>query len=188
MKPCSSLATTSPIQSVHGSAPRKQKNEKEEPRAVAQRHRLQLAARAVKLNDLAAVAHGDAVAVELGQQVVGHRLAQVGAPVKKGDQGAAPGKPHRRLSGGVATADDATRVRRSAGLGRAGGVEDAHALVVLEVADRQAPVVGAGGDHDGARDDLVPFLEVARVESVARLERQRRGTASPSGRRTCAPA
>ena len=90
----------------------------------------------MKLNDLAAVAHGDAVAVELGEQVVGHRLAQVGPPVKKGHQGAAAGKPHRRLSRGVAAAHDRyPGACAGAGLRRAGGVEDGQALVVLEAAD-----------------------------------------------------
>ena len=90
----------------------------------------------MKLNYLAAVAHGDAVAVELGQQVVGHRLAKVCTPVKKGHEGAAASKPHRRLPRGVATAHDRyPGACAGAGLRRAGGVEDAQALVVLEAAD-----------------------------------------------------
>ena len=48
---------------------------------VLQRDRLELAVGAVQCGDLAAIAHGDAVAVELADEVVGHRLAKVGTPV-----------------------------------------------------------------------------------------------------------
>ena len=90
----------------------------------------------MKLDDLAAVANGDAVAVELGKQVVRHRLAQVGPPVKKRHQGAAAGKPNRRLSRGVAAAHDPyPGACASVSLRRAGGVENGQALVVLEAAD-----------------------------------------------------
>lgn len=44
--------------------------------------------------DLAAVANGDAVAVELVHEVVGHRLAQVGAAVEQRHERAAAGSHH----------------------------------------------------------------------------------------------
>ncbi len=62
---------------------------------------------AVQGADFAAVADRDAVAVELLDQVVGHRLAEVGAAVQEGDQGAAAGQPDRRLRRRVAAADHA---------------------------------------------------------------------------------
>src|SRR3954454_1269390 len=50
--------------------------------AVPQRHGLQLAPRAMELGHLTAVAHGDSVTVELGKQIVGHRLPPVAPPMK----------------------------------------------------------------------------------------------------------
>ena len=89
----------------------------------------------MELGDLAAVTNGDAVAVELGEQVVGHRLAQVGPPMKKRHQGAAAGKPNRRLSRGVAAAHHSyPGACAGPGLRRAGGVEDGQALELLEAA------------------------------------------------------
>ena len=122
--------------------------------------------------DFAAVADGDAVAVELLDQVLGHRLAEVGAAVQEGDEGAAAGQPDRRLRGRVAAADDADPLAAAElPLGRAGGVEDADPLVVVEVVDRQAPVFGAGREQHRAGDDLVAFLEPDQVALLARLER-----------------
>ena len=189
MKPSSSRATTSPSQSVHGAAPRKRKRNENGSRSPS----LSVTASsspsvAVQLGDLAAVADGDAVAVELVDQVVGHRLAQVGAAVQQGDERAAAGEPDGGLPGGVAAADDAdARGAAELRLGRPGGVEDAHALVVVEAVDRQAPVLGAGGEHDGARGDLVAVLEPHDVAVRCPARARARGTASRSGRRTCAP-
>ena len=131
--------------------------------------------------DLGAVADGDAVALEVADQVVGHRLAQVGAAVQQRHERAAARQPDRGLGGRVAAADDRDAGRAAAlGLGRAGGVEDADALVGLEVGDRQAAVLGAGGQHDGARRDLLPAVEPHDVAVAAGLEREgavRRGHA-----------
>ena len=87
---------------------------------------------------------------------------------------AAARQPDRRLSRRVAAADDPDP-RRSAPLrlGRARSVEDADALVVLEVVDRQPAVVRAGGEHDGARRDLSVVLQPDDVAIGSRLERER---------------
>ena len=84
----------------------------------------------MELGDLAAVADRGTVTLELLDEVVRHRLAQVGAPVQERDERAPARQPDCSLSGGVATADH--RDPRSAAelrLGRAGRVEDARALV-----------------------------------------------------------
>jgi hypothetical protein len=60
---------------------------------------------AVERGDLAPVSNGDAVPLELVDEVVRHRLAKIGAAVEKGDERAATGEPDRRLAGGVAAAD-----------------------------------------------------------------------------------
>ena len=102
--------------------------------------------------DLAAVADGDAVALELANEVVGHRLAQVGAAVQQRDERAAAGEPDGGLAGRVAAADDAdARGAAELRLGRPGGVEDADPLVLREAVDRQAPVFGAGREQHRAR-------------------------------------
>src|SRR5262249_43778278 len=54
--------------------------------AVLERHALEAAVLTVELRDLAPVADGDAEALELADQVVRHRLGQVGAPVQQGDE------------------------------------------------------------------------------------------------------
>src|SRR4029077_4504344 len=85
--------------------------------------------RSVEGGDLTAVADGDAVALEFADEIVGHRLVQVGAAVEQRHHRAAAGEPDGGLTGGVATADD-----RDAGgaallrLGRAGCVEHAEAF------------------------------------------------------------
>ena len=102
-----------------------------------QRDRLELAVAAMQLHDLAAAAHRDAVAFELEHEVVGHRLAQVGAAVKQRHQRAAAAQPDRSLAGRVAAADDCnTRRAAELRLGRPRRVEDAEPLVLLEVGDR----------------------------------------------------
>ena len=50
--------------------------------------------------------NGDAVPLELVDEVVGHRLAEVDAAVEEGDERAATGEPDGRLAGGVTAADD----------------------------------------------------------------------------------
>ena len=60
------------------------------------------------------------------------------------------------------------------GLRRAGRVEDADPLVLIEVGHRQAPVFGAGGEQHRSRRDLVALLEPDDVAVGARLERPAR--------------
>ena len=92
---------------MHGSAPRK-RNRKEKGRCspLDQRDGLEAPVLAVECGDLASVSNGDAVPLELVDQVVGHRLAEIGAAVEEGDERAAAGEPHRSLAGGVAAPDD----------------------------------------------------------------------------------
>ena len=128
----------------------------------------------MQFRDLAAVADGHAVAFELEHEIVGHRLAQIAATMKQGDQRAAAREPHRGLARRVAAADHAN-ARRSAAL-RLGGacrVEDADALVGLEPGDGEPAVLGAGGDDDRAGADVTAVLEAHHVSIGAGLERQR---------------
>ena len=105
---------------MHGVGAEEQEQEAErDALAVHQRHRLELTLRAVQLGDLAVIAHGDAVAVEIADQVVGHRLAQVGASVHQRHQCAAARQPDRRLRRRVAAADDAD-ARAAAGCASGG--------------------------------------------------------------------
>ena len=136
---------------MHGRAPRKRKrNEKWSRVAVGERDRLEAPVGSVQLGDLAAVADDDVVALELADQVVGHRLAQVGSPVQKRDERAAAGQPDRGLAGGVAAADHGHPSRTAElRLGRAGCVEDARALVVGEI--RRAAAAGTRHRSRGRR-------------------------------------
>ena len=106
MKPLSSRATTSSSQSVQGAAPRNRNRKEKGSRSRRERDGLELAVRAVQRRDLAAVAHRDAVALELAHEVVGHRLAQVGAAMQQRHERAAASEPDGRLAGRVASADD----------------------------------------------------------------------------------
>src|SRR2546428_7218835 len=94
--------------------------------AVLERDLFEPALRSVEGGDLAAVADGDAVALEVADQIVGHRLAEVGSAVDQRDEGAAAGEPDGGLSGGVAAADDGdARGAAQLRLGWPRGVEDA---------------------------------------------------------------
>ena len=87
--------------------------------------------------DLASVSNDDAVALELVDEVVRHRLAEVGAAVEEGDERAATGEPDGGLAGGVAAADDGdARAGAELGLGRPGGVEDGQSLELGQAVDR----------------------------------------------------
>ena len=106
---------------MHGSAPRKRnRNENGQPLAALQRDRFELAVLTVQRGDLGAVAYGDAGTLELENEVVGHRLAQVGAAVEQRDECAAAREPDRGLARGVATSDDARRARRRKGCASGG--------------------------------------------------------------------
>ena len=175
MKPSSSRATASSSHSVHGQRAEEEEQERErQPLAARQRDRLELAVRAVQRGDLAAVAHGHAVALELANEVVGHRLAQVGAAVEQRHERAAAREPDRGLARRVPAADDGdARGAAELRLGRAGRVEHAEPLVLGQPLDGQAPVLRAGREQHRARGDLVTLLEPDEVASVARLERHR---------------
>ena len=146
---------------MHGNAPRKRnRNENGRRSPVLSVTASSWPSLAVQLGDLAAIANGDAVALELADEVVRHRLAQIGAAMKQRHERAAAGQPDRGLAGRVAAADHAdARGAAELRLGRPGGVEDADALVAREAVDRQAPVLRAGGDQDGARGDLVILFQ-----------------------------
>ena len=106
---------------MQGEAPRK-RNRKENGsrRAVGERHRLEPSLLAVQGRDFAAVANRDAVALELVDQVVRHRLAQVCAAVQEGDQCAATRQPDGGLRRRVAAADHADPLRGAELAPRAG--------------------------------------------------------------------
>ena len=87
-------------------AEEEEQEEKGSRSPLGERDGLELAVLAVKRGDLASVADGDAMALEVVDQVVGHRLAEVGAAVEQGVERAAAGQPDRGLAGGVAAADD----------------------------------------------------------------------------------
>src|SRR3954453_21715792 len=82
-----------------GSAEEEEEERIGETAAVGGGGGFELAVAAVQLGDFAVVADVDPVAVELADQVVGHRLAEVATPVQERDEGAAAGEPHRSLPG-----------------------------------------------------------------------------------------
>src|SRR5207244_10520319 len=127
--------------------------------AVLEPDLVEPALRSLEGGDLAAVADGDAVALEVADQIVGHRLAEVGSAVEQRDEGAAAGEPDGGLSGRVAAADDGdARGAAQLRLGRPGRVERTHALVVAQAVVWDPPVVGACGDLDGVFCDHVLLL------------------------------
>src|SRR5919201_903290 len=73
---------------------------------VLERDLFELALRSVEGGDLAAVANGNAVALEVADQVIRHRLVQVGATVEQRHERSSAGEPDGGLSGGVAAAND----------------------------------------------------------------------------------
>ena len=83
-----------------------------EPLAILERHGFEVPVGSVELTDLAAVPDGDAVALELVDQIVRHRLAQVGSTVQQRDESATAGEPDGRLAGGVSAADHDRRAMR----------------------------------------------------------------------------
>ena len=128
----------------------------------------------MQLGDLAAVAHGDAVALEIVHEVVGHRLVQVRPTVQERHERTAPREPDRGLRRRVPTTDDADAGGAAAPrLGRPGRVEDTDAFELVEARHRQTAVVGAGRQHDGSGRHLVPLLEMDDVPVDTGLERSR---------------
>jgi hypothetical protein len=129
---------------------------------------LELPGLAVELCDLAAVTNGDAVALELPHEVVGHRLVQGCVAVQKRDERASAREPDGGLAGRVSPADD--RDARSAAehlLRRPRGIEDGQALVVGEALDVEAPVLRAGREQYRAGGDLVALGEPYEVSALA---------------------
>ncbi len=174
-----------------GARQRAEEEEQERERqalAALERDRLELAVGAVERGDLAAVAHRYAVALELAHEVVGHRLAQVRSAVQQRHERAAASEPHGGLAGRVSAADDGDALGAAElRLGRPGGVEDADALVLVEVVDRAAAGTArrwrSGPRARRSRDP--PRAARRGVRSRARA--RARGTASPGARRTSAP-
>ena len=124
--------------------------------------------------DLGPVSNGDAEPLELVNEVVGHRLAEVGAAMEEGDERAAAGEPDGCLAGGVAAADDCNaRTGAEPRLGRTGGVEDRRSLELRKAVDRESAVLGARCEQDGARGDLPFALEADEVPAVSGFEGQR---------------
>ena len=160
-----------------GARQRAEEEEQERERealAIRERDCREAPVLAVKLSDLAPVADDDAVPLELTDEVVGHRLADVRPPVEKCDDRPAAGEPDGRLAGRVAAADDRDpRAGAELSLGRPGGIEDGQSLELGKPVDRETPVLGARREQDGARGDLHVVLETDEVPAVPRLERER---------------
>ena len=81
-----------------------------DPLAVAERRRLELAVGAVQLGDLAVSSDEHAGALEVVDQVVGHRLPEVGPAVEERHERATAGEPDRRLGRRVPPPTTPTRV------------------------------------------------------------------------------
>ena len=135
-----------------------------QPLAVRERHRLELAVLAVELRDLAAVADHDPRPLEVADQVVRHRLAEVGAAVEQRHQRAPAASQIAACAAELPPPTTPTRwAAAELRLRRAGGIEHGQALVVLEPVDRQAAVVGAGGDDDRPRRHLAVLVQRRRA-------------------------
>ena len=107
--------------------------------------------------------------------------------MKQRHQGASTGQPDGGLGGRVATADHAHPASGTAACLRwAGGVEDADPLELRKPLDGEAPVVGTGRDHDGARGDLIAVLDPDEVTLIVGFEGDRdvRGR-RPGGELAC---
>ena len=179
MKPSWSRATVSSSHSVQDSAQEEEQEREGKPFAARQHDGREVPVVAVEHSDLASVSNGDAVALELVDEVVGHRLSEVGAAVEERDERAAAGEPDGRLAGGVAAANDGdARAGAEPRLGRTGGVEDRESLVLRQALEREPAVLGAGREQDGPRGDLVVVFEADEVAAVpGSSERARYGVA-----------
>ena len=178
MKPL--LVARDRVAEPFGARQRAEEEEQERERqtlAALERDGLEPAVLAVQGGDLAAVAYGDAVALELADEVVRHRLAQVGAAMEQRHERAAAREPDRGLAGGVAAADHAdARGAAELRLGRPGGVEDAQALVLGEAVD-------AGAAGTARRSRAAPCAPRSRgPPRAARRSRRRPARARARGR------
>ena len=125
----------------------------------------------MQVGDFAAVAHGHPVALEIFDQVLRHRLAQVRAAVQKGHERAAASQPNGCLCCGVATPDHPHALAGAElTLERPGGVEDADALVAVKTVHRQAAIFSACGKQDGAGAHFDALLEPDDVPPGAGFE------------------
>src|SRR5207249_6027691 len=81
---------------------------------------------------------------------------------------------HRGLSGGVCAANyDHLVVTAQLGLDRGGRIVDAAALELRQIRELKLAVLGAGGNHDGARVDQRPIVDLYRVQLPIAAERSR---------------
>src|SRR5262245_12379695 len=128
----------------------------------------------VERGDLASVANRDAVALEVVDEVVRHRFAQVRAAVEECDERPAAGEPDGRLSRRVATADDGdARTGAALCFGCTRRVEDRQTFELGEPLDGEAAVLGARCEQDRAGGDLALVLEPDEVTAITGLERER---------------
>src|SRR5438552_16692308 len=124
--------------------------------------------------NLASITNSDAVALELVDEVVGHRLGEAVATVEESNERAATGEPDSCLAGGVAAADDRNAVPGAElAFRRAGGIEHRRALELGQVVDREPPILGARREQHRSRGDLPVLLEPDEVPTVSRFERER---------------
>ena len=106
----------------------------------------------MQLGDLAAAADGDAVAIELVDEIVRHGLPELCAAMEERHDRAATSQPDGGLPRRVASPNHADPGRSAlAGLGRARRVEDADTLVRFGAGDGEAAVVRAGREHNSPR-------------------------------------
>ena len=81
---------------------------------------------------------------------------------------------HRRLAGGISTADDDHLVAAAQlCLDRRRGVVDTAAFEFRQSIERRFPVFGAGGDDDGSRAHARPAIESDSVRLITALQLRR---------------
>ena len=123
---------------------------------------------AVDLADLGVEQHLDVLdRLDLLDQVVRHRGAEVAAAEQQEDPFGGAGEEDRRLAGRVAAADHRHRPAPAhPRLDQRRRVEDAGAVQPRAAVDRQLAVGGAGGEDDGARRQFVAAVEGDDVAAV----------------------
>src|SRR5947209_16705543 len=131
-----------------GARERAEEEEQERERqtlAVRERHSLELPTRSMKGCDLAKVAYCYAEAIEVADQIVGHRLAQIHAAMQQRDERAAAAEPYGGLGCRVSSPNDAHPLAPAElRLRRRGRVENGYSLVLRQVLDGRPPVVRPG--------------------------------------------
>ena len=125
------------------------------------------------LGDLAAVSNRDSESLELADELVEHRLAQIRAAMKQGHERAAAGEPDRGLTGRVASGHYAdTRGAAELCFRGSRGVEDAQPLVVRESLDWRPPLLRPRREQIGPRNDLMISFQPDHDVPVDGFERQ----------------